>query len=100
MIDFAVETLSHENSETWRSLVRDMAHKWPDASALSIAFSLTSAAARIEDLFGAKASSPGYRLASLVAADIYALEAMGQCPARAADLLQFWRRVDPYFLQL
>jgi len=40
----------------------------------------------------------GFRMAALVAADVLAVEAMGKRPAKARDLLWFWRRVDPYFL--
>ncbi|MFT6451741.1 MAG: putative membrane-anchored protein [Halocynthiibacter sp.] len=100
MIALATRALSRANSDQCRSLVRDMAGHWPDAPALSISFALATAAAEVGDNFACKGDQIGYRLSALVAADIFALEAMGKCPATAHDLLHFWRRVDPYFLKL
>jgi hypothetical protein len=42
----------------------------------------------------------GYRLSALIAADVHAVQSMGQAPSAAGDLLHFWRRVDPLFLRL
>lgn len=81
-----------------------MAEAWPNEPALEIAFALTTAAATLEDLIDASSSGRavllGYKLAALVSADIYALEAMKRFPATGHDLLHFWRRVDPYFLNI
>lgn len=104
MIEYAVACLAAEDHRNIKSMVRDMARRWPNAPALGIAFAITSAAAVIEDMVDtpstAQSAQLGYRLAALVSADIYALEAMGQSPAVGQDLLHFWRRVDPYFLNL
>ena len=85
-------------------MVRRMAQQWPAEPALAIVFAITSAAASLEDMVdttSARGSAQrGYQLAALVAADVYALEAMGKAPVVGQDLLHFWRRVDPYFLKL
>lgn len=104
MIEFAVERLAQEDPRSSRKLVRDLATIWPSQPALSIVFALTTAAATLQDVVDSRASKEatqsGYKLAALVASDIFALEAMGHCPATGQDLLHFWRRVDPYFLNL
>ena len=102
MIEFAVACLATEDHRRIRILVREMAQAWPNEAALGIAFAITSAASTFEDMVDSLASKNsvrlGYRIAALVAADIYAIQEMGQVPAKGQDLLHFWRRVDPYFL--
>lgn len=102
MIEYAVACLATEDHRKIRKLVREMAQRWPNEPALAIAFAVTSAAATLEDvvdtLEATQTAQSGYRLAALVAADVFAVEAMGQVPAVGQDLLHFWRRVDPYFL--
>lgn len=104
MIEFAVTYLAGENHREVGKMVRRMAQRWPDEPALGIVFAITSAAASLEDMVDTKTarnvSQRGYQLAALVAADVYAIESMGQAPAVGQDLLHFWRRVDPYFLNL
>ena len=104
MIETAVACLAAEDHQDIAKLVRTLAQRWPQEPALSIAFALTSAAAAVEDVVDSPdttaAAHKGYRLAALVAADIFALESIGQVPATGQDLLHFWRRVDPYFLNL
>lgn len=105
MIAFVLEELLSGSDERRRSLVRVTCARWPGVPALAVPFALTSAAAMIEDNFrepptAQRAEITAYRLAALVAADIYAVESMGHKPATARDLLHFWRRVDPYFLEL
>ncbi|MCC7319444.1 MAG: hypothetical protein IT542_00545 [Rubellimicrobium sp.] len=105
MIEFAMEELLSGNDLRRRQMVRRMVQLWPRESALSVSFALTSATAAIEDAFGAAADVDpvvplGYRLSALVAADSHAVQALGQVPALAEDLLHFWRRVDPAFLRI
>jgi hypothetical protein len=104
MTDFAVEALASGDRDRIGGLVRALAQRWPNEKALCISFALTSAAAHIEDLMQARAADQAparaYKLAALAAADILAVEALGRAPARGHDLLHFWRRVDPYFLNL
>ncbi|HCP81740.1 MAG TPA: hypothetical protein DIT67_09165 [Octadecabacter sp.] len=104
MIEFAVASLATEDHRRIRKLVRELAHVWPNEPALSIAFAITSAASTIEDMVdtpdSTKSAQLAFRLAALVAADIYAVQEMGQVPAKGQDLMHFWRRVDPYFLDV
>ena len=104
MIETAVACLAAADRQEARKIVRTLAQRWPTEPALSISFALTSAAATVEDVVDSPealaTAQTGYRLAALVAADIFAVESMGQAPALGQDLLHFWRRVDPYFLNL
>lgn len=105
MIAFALEELASGSDARRRGLVRHICLRWPEAPALSVVFAMTSAAAMLEDNIkrdaDATAVAPlAYRLAAILAADIYAVESMGQTPATAQDLLHFWRRVDSYFLDI
>jgi hypothetical protein len=105
IIEFALEELLSGSDGRRRAMVRRMCEVWPDVPALSIVFAVTSAAARFEDNFSRGSDTErlaafAYRLAALLAADVYAVESMGHRPAKANDLLHFWRRVDPWFLEL
>lgn len=104
MVHFAMEELLSGDGDRKRALVRALATRWPGEPALAIAYAVTVATQALEDMFGeAAARAPeiplGYRLSALVSADVHAVQAMGQVPATAEDLLHFWRRVDPRFLQ-
>ncbi len=93
---FAIEVLLSGDARAKASLTRDMAGRWPDASALSLIFALTDAAARIEGEFSTRTESrdaafSGYRMAAILAADIYALELAGHpAPVYGTDLLHYW----------
>ncbi|MDA9207817.1 hypothetical protein N9O61_02915 [Octadecabacter sp.] len=104
MVEFAVERLAQDDSKGSRRLIKDMATSWPNEPALGIAFAMTSAAATLEDVIDSQASirssQLAYKLSALVAADVFALQEMGNSPATGQDLLHFWRRVDPYFLNI
>ena len=105
MIAFALEELASGSDARRRGLVRHLCLRWPETPALSVVFAMTSAAAMLEDNIrrnadASNAAPLAYRLAAILAADIYAVESMGQKPATAQDLLHFWRRVDSYFLDI
>lgn len=102
MIATAAEALAGASPGGLQTLVLKLATHWPNEPALAICFALTSAAAEVEDLLAEqdKAAKATYRMAALVAADILAVEAMGQQPARAHHLLHFWRRAGPGYLNL
>lgn len=103
MIELALESLLSGDDARRRGLVRAIVTRWPDASAMQIVFALTAAGAAVEDTFGSGvdgASALAYKLAAVLSADVFALNEIGCCPAKARDLLHFWRRVDPYFLTL
>ncbi|HGG05542.1 MAG TPA: hypothetical protein ENK28_08790 [Aliiroseovarius sp.] len=105
MIAFALEELLSGSGMRRRALVRKMCSRWSSEPALSVVFALTSAASVAEDNFRQETVEKGigpfaYKLAAMLAADVYAIESMGHSPAKAKDLLHFWRRVDKYFLEL
>jgi len=105
MIEFALEELLAGSDTRRRGLVRSLCLRWPEEPALAVVFALTSAASMLEDNVRPDEPTAGsgpaaYKLAAVLAADIFALESMGQVPAKAHDLLHFWRRVDRYFLDL
>lgn len=105
MIEFALEELVSGSDSRRRALVRKMCVQHPSVPALSVCFAITSAASMVEDNLGKQGVTDTlgpwtFKLASLLAADVYAVESMGHVPAKARDLLHFWRRVDPYFLEL
>lgn len=91
---FALERLM-EGPAGWRGLTREMALRWPDASAGEIIFALMSAARTIEAHFlqGGPAHDgavQGYRLAGMIGLDLYALQVVGISAPRARDLLDWW----------
>lgn len=102
MIECAVTCLTSEDRNQLRQIVRHMAQSWPNEPALALVFSITAAASGLEDVIDTDSSNKMvqscYQLAALVAADIFAIEAMGQTPTTGQDLLHFWKRVDPCFL--
>ncbi len=105
IVEYALSELLSGSDRRRRALVRNLCGRWPDQPALEIVFALTSAASRIEDNLDRESSSAeiatyGYRLAALLAADVFAVESMRKTLVKADDLLHFWRRVDPYFLEL
>ena len=100
---YALEELLTGDRTRQLRLVRRMCLRWPESPALAISFALTSAAAMIDDTIaeGESASLSGvraYRMAAIFAADVYAAECLLQRPAKAHDLLHYWRRVDPYYM--
>jgi hypothetical protein len=102
MVEFVMEELLSGQEVRRRQVIRRLAERWPQEPALALVYALTSATGAIADSFGAVPDPVvplGYRLAALAAADIHAVQAMGQVPATAEDLLHFWRRVDPLFLR-
>jgi hypothetical protein len=104
MIEFFIEELAAGYSERVARSVRVAVQKWPEEKALTISFALTNAASELEDVVSGdnsrESANRAYRLAALVAADVLAIEAMGRNPVLARDLLFYWRRMDPDFLQL
>lgn len=105
MIEFVLEELVTGSDARRRALVRKLCMEWPSVPALSVCFAITSAASLVEDNLGRNGVDETlgpwvYKMTALLAADVYAVESMGHAPAKARDLLHFWRRVDPYFLEL
>ena len=102
-VSFAVGRLL-DRPNGWRSVVRDMVERWPEAQATELVFVLVSAATEIEAKFGRtsperEAAELGWRLAGLLGVDLYAMESVGLPRARAADLTGYWL-IDPFFRDL
>lgn len=103
LIRFAVDRLCLQ-PDGWRSLVRDLAQLWPVTPPLELSYVLVSAAELIAGQNDGKAeqaaSRAAYRLAALIALDVYAMQLMNRPAGTAADLHRYWTDVDPYFLRL
>jgi hypothetical protein len=104
MTEFCIERLL-AGSEGWRGVVRDIAARWPNVPPMEMVLALVSAAEAIAGLFGPagparEAATHAWRLAALLALDVYAMERSGHAHARASDCLDYWRSKDRYFLDL
>lgn len=102
-VEFAIGQLLAA-PDGWRPLVREMAERWPEAPAGELILALVTAAAEIEGMFGPGSPArdgarQGWRLAGLLGADLYAMDAVGLPRATAADLARYWK-IDPYFRDL
>lgn len=102
-VQFALERLL-DGPDGWRPLVREMALRWPEAPAGELILALATAATEIEATFGPGSPARdgarhGWRLAGLLGADLYAMEAAGLPHRRAGDLPAWWA-FDPYFRDL
>lgn len=100
MIETATEILLKDNVSDQNNLVFTLANSWPSSPALSICFAITNAGSNLENFSDGnhEASLKAFRLSSILAADIFAIEAMGQVPVCGYHLIHFWRRTDPGFL--
>lgn len=104
MIDFSIERIS-DGAQGYRSVVRDLASQWPDVSGAQLVFVLVSAAYAIERVFGSSAEPSNdvqqtFRLAALLASDLFALQKKGNFAPTSRDLTAYWQAHDPYFLTL
>lgn len=91
---FALERLL-EGPAVWRDLTRDLAARWPEAPVGEIIMALIIAARTIEAHFleGGPAHDSavhGYRLASLIGLDLYALQVVGVTAPMGRDLTEWW----------
>ncbi len=104
VLDAMIAQVAHataaQKPADFAALVQDLATDWPNEPALALCFALTSAAADLETLLAdhRDVAQGAYRTAALVAADILAIESMGQQPAKAQHLVHFWRRAGPDYL--
>ena len=104
MIDFAIAQVS-DTPDGYRAVVRDMAEKWPDVTGAQIVFVLVSAAHAIERVFGAAPEPRAevqqtFRVAALLASDLFALQRRGNFAPSGRDLTAYWHENDPFFLTL
>lgn len=104
MIDFAIAQVS-DTPDGYRAIVRDLAKKWPDVTGAQMVFVLVSTAHAIERVFDA-APEPRtevqqtFRIAALLASDLFALQNRGNFAPTGQDLTTYWREIDPFFLNL
>lgn len=105
MVEFSLIRLS-ERPDGHRSVTRELVKRWPDVDGLQIVFVLVSAGHAVEKIFARDARftsdevEQAFRLAALVSVDLFALRIEGQLAPTGADLLDYWRKSDPYFLDL
>lgn len=71
-------------------VARALAKAYPEASGLALVFAIASAASGLEEMAGDPKAAGLYRLAAMVAADLFAFEARGQAMPNGAALLKLW----------
>lgn len=101
LTEFAVHFLLARQGEV-RLLPHALAKAWPGRPALELVFTLSVAAGSIQQVLQGDALSPraaeAWRVAALVGADLYMMQAMGLPTETAADLLAYWQAQDRFFL--
>lgn len=100
---FAIERLL-DAPNGWRSVVRDMVARWPDAQASELIYVLVAAANEIEAMFSEgspsrDAADRAWRLAALLGVDLFAMDVVGIPNSKAKDMAGYWK-IDPYFRDL
>ena len=100
-IEFAMRFLLADSQEP-RTLVAALVYAWPTTSTLQIIYVLTITAGTIEHMLAgpeiAHTAQELWRMAGLVAVDLYMMELMGLPRNTAADLLAYWQAHDGFFL--
>ncbi|WP_298257857.1 hypothetical protein [uncultured Litoreibacter sp.] len=104
MIDFVIARIS-DTPNGYRAVVRDMATQWPDVTGAQIVFVLVSAAHAFERVFEVPSEprtevQQTFRIAALLASDLFALQQRSNFAPTGRDLLSYWQESDPYFLTL
>ncbi|WP_149142237.1 hypothetical protein [Gemmobacter caeruleus] len=101
MAEFALQKLLAAH-EVARGLPRALAAQWPDCAPLELTLALSLAASGLESAFSNAADQrlarETWRVAALVAVDCHMMQRMGLPHGRAADLVDYWRHEDPFFL--
>ena len=104
MVHYAIAALL-DGDDGWRAVTRDLVRIWQNVEGLQICFSLVAAADAIDENFNANspahaASARAYKLAALVAVDVFGMGRVGGYGTKARDLELYWRKHDGYFLTL
>lgn len=85
-----------------RRLAATMARHKPDLPALELIFVLASAASGLEAVFCGPESGAvaldAWRTSALVGVDLHIMQEMGLPSRLCADLLEYWKTEDGYFL--
>jgi len=95
LAEFAVARLLDPAAD-WKSLVRDMAARWPAADPVDLVLALIEAASAIEHAHarrnhGHDGAARGYRLAALLSLDLHIMVRLGLRRTTAADLAAYWQ---------
>lgn len=102
MAERVIETLCAEGVPV-RSVARTLAQGWPTAHILDLVLALATGCDAVERMFGTDGPSgtrarEGWQVATLIATDLRAMQALGWQGEQARDLLAYWESQDPYFL--
>lgn len=101
MTEFALQMLLAEPGRA-HALPRAMATQWPDYPVLDLTLALSLAASGLETSFASAtdqtAARDAWRVAALLAIDLHQMQRQGLPHSRAADLIDYWRQHDPFFL--
>ena len=102
LVEAAVRALvMHERDP--RQLVYDLVVQWPQATALQIMYAISMAAGTVERLLVTPRANgcaqDAWRMAGLIAADLYSMEQMAMPHTMARDLMDYWLLHDRYFLE-
>ncbi|RGP38688.1 hypothetical protein D1012_00730 [Pseudotabrizicola alkalilacus] len=101
LIEMAVRALLSEEQDV-RSLVGQLATRWPDAPALQIIHVLAMTAGTVEHMLAAPAAKlaaqDAWRMAGLVGVDLCMMEYLALPHETAGDLLAYWLTHDRFFL--
>ncbi len=85
-----------------RRLAAEMAQQMPGLPALELIFVFASAASGLEEVFSGTETKAialdAWRMASLVGVDLYMMQELGLRRDLCADLLDYWRSEDGFFL--
>lgn len=102
MAERVIETLCAQGIPV-RSLPVSLARDWPGAQILDLVLAIATGCDAVEGMFGQDGPSgtrarEGWRVATLIATDMRAMQALGMPANTALDLLTYWQTHDPYFL--
>ncbi|WP_227427765.1 hypothetical protein [Roseibaca sp. Y0-43] len=102
MAEAVIETLCAEGVAV-RGIAERLARGWPEADVLDLVLAIATACDEVERMFGMDGPSgrrarEGWQVATLIATDLRAMQALGGQGTRAADILAYWQTQDPFFL--
>lgn len=102
MAERVIETLCAEGIPV-RSLAASLAQMSPQAHILDLVLAIATGCDAVERMFGIDGTSglrarEGWQMATLIATDLRAMQALGLPGDRACDLVAYWESQDPYFL--
>lgn len=89
----------HLSAYSDSEILHQICEKWPKVSGLEICFSLTSAGIALERMFKSEKASQQsslrfYKLTSILSADLFELQVVGNLNALGRDLLVHWNDRD------